>query len=55
VPQPEPEPVAPPLQPADAMPAALARAEQRPLGRQQGDPLAAVAALSYEEKIALFT
>jgi chemotaxis protein CheZ len=51
----EPEPVAPPLQPADAMPAALARAEQRPLGRQQSDPLAAVAALSYEEKIALFT
>jgi chemotaxis protein CheZ len=53
--EPEPEPVAPPLQPADAMPAALARAEQRPLGRQQSDPLAAVAALSYEEKIALFT
>lgn len=52
---PEPEPVAPPLQPADAMPAALARSEQRPLGRQQSDPLAAVAALSYEEKIALFT
>jgi chemotaxis protein CheZ len=51
----EPEPVAPPLQPADAMPAALARGEQRPLARPQSDPLAAVAALSYEEKIALFT
>jgi hypothetical protein len=36
------------------MPAALARAEQRPAQRGS-DPLGAVAALSYEEKIALFT
>jgi chemotaxis protein CheZ len=45
----EPEPVAPPLQPAE---------ETAPLprpARSSGDPLAAVAALSYEEKIALFT
>jgi chemotaxis regulatin CheY-phosphate phosphatase CheZ len=50
----EPAPAAPPLQPAEAMPAALARAEQRPAQRGS-DPLGAVAALSYEEKIALFS
>jgi chemotaxis protein CheZ len=41
----EPEPVAPPLQPVAEAP--------RPVA--QGDPLAAVTALSYEEKVALFT
>jgi chemotaxis protein CheZ len=52
----EPEPVAPPLQPAEETSTALPRPEQRPVARSQhSDPLAAVAALSYEEKIALFT
>jgi chemotaxis protein CheZ len=44
----EPEPVAPPLQPA----ADTSRPAARPA---PGDPLAAITALSYEEKIALFT
>ena len=53
----EPEPVAPPLQPVADAPAPLQRAEPLPAARhsQHSDPLAAITALSYEEKIALFT
>lgn len=51
---PEPEPLGPPLQPAIESPPV---AEQRPTKPSftPNDPLAAVSALSYEEKIALFT
>jgi len=51
------EPVAPPLQPA-AETAVLTRPVERAAAKPdapQGDPLATVTALSYEEKIALFT
>src|SRR5215211_6704498 len=51
------EPVAPPLQPATET-AVLTRPVERAAAKPdapQGDPLATVTALSYEEKIALFT
>jgi chemotaxis regulatin CheY-phosphate phosphatase CheZ len=52
------EPVAPPLQPAAETPAqapAVSAASELSPGSLRGDPLAAISALSYEEKIALFT
>jgi chemotaxis protein CheZ len=58
--EPPAEPLGPPLQPAmESLPAAEQRpaAEERPARPSfpHNDPLAAVAALSYEEKVALFT
>lgn len=55
--QAEREPMAPPLQPASETAVLAPRAEQgtaKPAS-PQNDPLAAVTALSYEEKVALFT
>jgi chemotaxis protein CheZ len=54
----EAEPVAPPLQPAAETALLSARPVERAAAKSdapQGDPLATVAALSYEEKVALFT